>query len=650
MGKVKALKHNANKGKQQLHEIKGGSIKKNKDSKFKNTPKDQKPPNKNKVSKKYLDQKSSPNGNAVAKRSKQDSPNKKQNFKQNTNSNKAQRIGKKTFNPKKVEKQLDKSNSNTIESEDDSLNKSDETSESDSDIPDILGKSLGDETDDEDYEEEEEEDTDNDDDSDEEEIDDDDDSDEEEMSEHKGVKMFKGLQSKNKKNQKEDDEIESNENTTESDEDDDEDDTDEDDDKEKQKKKDDHIKKPKIRIIKNYAEVDPIVSENSDSDDYSNDTTDYSDDDDAELGTKALLGQSIADDDDENFNGEDKDSSDDMYEDDISSEIEKDSENDENDAEREANENENSIIGRFNITQKEKDDLARRIVLIDNISKTTPSNEIAELCKEYGKYQIFEARPYPAFFLDSEKGEQIEPLEWLNRDYPHLETFSVNVLYSNRQDALKAMKHMHGMKFAGNYLNVVTADQTVQEPDYAVYITNLKKTMPDNYIWKMFNQCGTIVRMRNVRDPITGLSRGFGYISFNNVDSAKFALEYNNVKLNGRRIKVLPYPYREKTSVKNLVEEIRRRNQTILESGKRILENDNRSSKKFKKSSGEPANVEPERNIKKHKKQEGDKKKSTAFQGQMVELKNKNKKNKLDKKKKKMAEKLVAKSKKTKKN
>jgi len=34
----------------------------------------------------------------------------------------------------------------------------------------------------------------------------------------------------------------------------------------------------------------------------------------------------------------------------------------------------------------------------------------------------------------------------------------------------------------------------------------------------------------------------------------------------------------------------------------------------------------------------------------MVELKNKNKTNKLDKKKKKMAEKLVAKSKKTKKN
>jgi len=520
MGKVKALKHNANKGKQQLHEIKGGSIKKNKDSKFKNTPKGkvalinnsieiyrklspkvssgnkssgQKPtPTKNKVSKKYWDQKSSPNDNAVAKRSKQDSPNKKQNFKQNTNSNKGQRIDKKTFNPKKVEKQLDKPNSNTIESEDDSLNKSDETSESDSDIPDILGKSLGDETDDEDYEEEEE-DTDNDDDSDEEEMDDDDDSDEEEMCEHKGVKMFKGLQSKNKKNQKEDDEIESNENTTESD--DDEDDTDEDDDKEKQKKKDDHIKKPKIRIIKNYAEVDPTVSENSDSDDYSNDTTDYSDD--AELGTKALLGQSIVDDDDENFNGEDKDSSDDMYEDD-SSEIEKDSENDEYDAEREANENENSIIGRFNITQKEKDDLTRRIVLIDNISKKTPVNVITELCEQYGKYQIFEAKPYPAFFLDSEQAEKIEPSEWLSRDYPHLETYSVNVLYSNRYDALKAMKYMHGKKYAGNYLNVITADQVVQEPDHAVYITNIKKSTYNksllvichNYVlWKIIMKC-----------------------------------------------------------------------------------------------------------------------------------------------------------------
>jgi len=107
----------------------------------------------------------------------------------------------------------------------------------------------------------------------------------------------------------------------------------------------------------------------------------------------------------------------------------------------------------------------------------------------------------------------------------------------------------------------------------------------------MFNQCGIIERIRNIRDPITGLSKGFAYISFDNEAGAKFALKYDNVNLNGQRIKVLPYPYHEKTFVKNLIEEIRRRNQTILESKKRILENDNRSSKKFKKSSGEPANV-----------------------------------------------------------
>ncbi|EGI67091.1 PREDICTED: nucleolin-like [Acromyrmex echinatior] len=626
MGKVKALKHNANKGKQQLHEIKGGSVKKNKDSKFKNTSKDQKPVPNKKISKKYWDQKSSPN--------------KKQNFKQSKNSNKAQKIDKKTFNSKKVEKQLDKSDSNTIESEDDSSNKSDETFESDSDIPDIFDKSLGEDDEDEDCEkDEEEEDTDSDDESDEEEMDDDDGSDEEEMSEHKGVKMFKGLQSKNKKNQKED-EIESNttENTTESDDDDDEDNTDEDEnkDKEKQKKKDN-------RITKNYAEILDLTSDS----DYSNDTTDFSDDENAELGTKALLEQSIADDDDdEDFNGEDKDSSD---EDDISSEVEEDSEND--DVKKEANENENSIIRRFNITQQEKDDIAKRIVLIDNIPKTTPRAVIEKVCREHGKYQIFEAKPYPAFFLDEEEDmEQIEPLEWINRDYPHLETFSVNVLYSKRRSALIAVKYMHGLMFGRNFLSAVTADKIVQEPPHAVYITDLKKTMPDNCIWDMFNRCGFIMRFRNVRDSITGLSRGFGYVSFKTEDSVKTALTYSNEKIDGWRIKVMPYPYCEKSFVKKLEKETRQRNQPILENGKRILENDNRSSKKFKKSSGEPANVEPERNIKKQKKQEEDKKKSTAFQGQMVELKNKNKKNKLDKKNKKMAEKLAATSKKTKKN
>lgn len=55
---------------------------------------------------------------------------------------------------------------------------------------------------------------------------------------------------------------------------------------------------------------------------------------------------------------------------------------------------------------------------------------------------------------------------------------------------------------------------------------------------------------------------------------------------------------------------------------------------------------EYERNLKKNKKQQEtqySEEKSTAFQGQKVDLKNK-KKNKFDKKKKKMAEKLTAKS------
>lgn len=52
--------------------------------------------------------------------------------------------------------------------------------------------------------------------------------------------------------------------------------------------------------------------------------------------------------------------------------------------------------------------------------------------------------------------------------------------------------------------------------------------------------------------------------------------------------------------------------------------------------------AEHERNVK-HTKQQGDNKETKAFQGQKVQLKSK-KKNKLDKKKKKMAEKLTAKS------
>lgn len=154
--------------KKQLHTIKTGSVKKDKNPKFKNTSvgkvaliNNSKATNKNTPSQKNFqknkDVKNNAKLNQKLKQNKQNSPNEAQNKPANKKIN---------LTPKKKLEESDDSNSD--EEDIISICKEDDTfeEESDDDIPDILGKSLQDESDEDDEDFEEEEDDDDDDDND----------------------------------------------------------------------------------------------------------------------------------------------------------------------------------------------------------------------------------------------------------------------------------------------------------------------------------------------------------------------------------------------------------------------------------------------------------------------------------------------------
>lgn len=527
MGKVKPRKSNTDQvTTQQLHEIKGGSIKKNKDRKFKNTPtskialiNDSKAQDK---SVKYISQKAVQKGFADtknknqnspkqisksnAKHAKQNSPNGKPSFSSKTG--KASFKGKLIFDPEEVLEQFDDSSSDsnekTVSQEDDSLNKTDETFEdeenSDTDVPDIFGKSLGDESDedDEDFEEEEGE----------EEEDDEEDTDEEETIEYKGVKMFKGLESKTKKNKDQesdddddnDDEDKSDENMTfdESDEYNDEDNEDEDEEEEEDEEKeeteedDDNDEKQNIKdlnqIDTSLMKTDEDESTDDDDDEDDNDNDDDDDDDDEmdeEIGLKALLGKSIVDDDnDEDFNEEDEEDDED---DDISSEDEDDEENDNTVIQIEAitKEKINKIANKRDIqVEKKKRTFEKeeqwklmedKLVLIENISKETTKEKIIELFSQYGDLKQIVLEPLIVYCKNSKKTaagrtDQVQP---------KLLSLMGKLLYKTEESALNAVKAMHGTVVDGNFLSVQTLAKFNGPYDAGktVFITNLKKGM-----------------------------------------------------------------------------------------------------------------------------------------------------------------------------
>ncbi|XP_077280971.1 uncharacterized protein LOC143907835 [Temnothorax americanus] len=707
MGKTKPWKQNT-KGhvsKDQFRQVKVGSIKKNKDPKFKNTPTgkvalidNSKARNKNvkympslpsqkNAQKGFTDAKNkNKNQNSPkqavkgnAKHLKQGSPNEKKFSSKAENKSLKRKF---IFNPEETLELFDDSssgvNEETASQEDTSLNKTDETFEdeegSDTDTPDIFGNSLKDESDedDEDFEEEDEV---------EEEDDDSDDSgnnDEEETVEYKGVKRFKGLKPKAKKNDADkeaqesdgdddDDEGENYMNATfdESDEDDDEDN---DNDDEKQ-----------VQNIKGQYDDLPMET---DEDDDKDDDDDDDDDVDEEMGLKALLGQSIVDDDDdEDFNEENEDDedvdinsedSDDLDEenikallsivdddddedfneeneddedDDISSEDEDDEENDNTviqvKADKAANKKESQVEKAKKTSIIDiRTVMFKRVVIIENISKETTKEQITALFGPYG--DVVQVSLDPLIILTT----VTNPKTAAAKTRPKLLSFTGKLLYSNEESALNAVKAMHGKIVDGNYLMVQTLGKFNGPYDArkAVFITNLKKDVKLNEIWKAFRECGDINCVELKRNPET-MSCRCGYIHFFTEEAVSNALKLSDVvEVQGQRVTVVKIRfnpndkdwYRSETFVYRPL---------IGEGTERLVLH--KPLKKFEHSLGESLarNATRERNVKKHKKQEDDEgKESTAFQGQKVNLKNKKKKNKLDKKKKKMAERLAAKS------
>lgn len=693
MGKAKVWKYNKDQEakKQQLHGTKDGSVKKNKKPKFKSTPtgkvalinssKEQ-----NKLSRKNL-QKGFGNGNiqtnilpkkaskSNGNQLKQGSPNKKHSLsKAQNDSIAAQKEHKNVLHPKtKMHQSHDESliKSDTIDFEsasssdmEDSFN--DVQSDSDIAVPDILGQSLADDSDedDKDFEEEdddsnEEEDDDNSNEEEEEEEDDsneeeyDDDSDEE-MVEHRGVKMFKGLKSNIKKNDideedQEDDDDDEDENKSDEDmgfgnEDDDDDEDDED--EEEENDNDRKQLQKKLGEADSSLEIDESDEIEDEDEDEDEDIDEDDDSTDEELGIEALLGKSIADDDDdEDFNEEDEDDEDD----DISSEDEYISSKDEMNVIRKENakkktaeapnkKGETQGLTTLEHLSKKEVELTKKMIAIQNI----PSNKTEEeLRKMFGQFGTIES-----CHLKYDSKEEISKSS-KNKAF---------ILYKTEKSALKAAKAMHGKMIGPNYLfvqNLYKYDQDIDRSKI-IAIHNLKSTIDVNMIWSLFTQqCGPVKFIQLVHDEQTGLSKGSAVIYFETEDVARSAFKLNGYKFSGRSIKVEPYdgPIRDKGRIfgtgtwgKECLMYLVNRNK------KRALlnQNDNKPLKKFKHSLETNVAYNVEKNVKKQKKQQAENKQSPTsslgFQGQKVDLKNKKKKNKLDKKKKRMAEKLLAKS------
>ena len=72
-----------------------------------------------------------------------------------------------------------------------------------------------------------------------------------------------------------------------------------------------------------------------------------------------------------------------------------------------------------------------------------------------------------------------------------------------------------------------------------VYVGNLPFTIEDADLEKLFSSYGEIEEIAVIKDKFSGRSKGFGFVTFKDDESAKKAIsEMNDKEVEGRKLKV----------------------------------------------------------------------------------------------------------------
>jgi splicing factor 3B subunit 4 len=123
------------------------------------------------------------------------------------------------------------------------------------------------------------------------------------------------------------------------------------------------------------------------------------------------------------------------------------------------------------------------------------------------------------------------------------------VEFRNEDDADYAIKIMHMIKLCGKPIKVNKAsqDKRTQEVGANVFVGNLSEEVDEKGLKDIFSAFGVVLSTKIMRDPESGSSKRYGFVSFDNFDSSDEAMK----KMNGQYISGKPidvtYAYKKDT-------------------------------------------------------------------------------------------------------
>lgn len=197
---------------------------------------------------------------------------------------------------------------------------------------------------------------------------------------------------------------------------------------------------------------------------------------------------------------------------------------------------------KIQINQEEEKLKNERTVFVGNLPVTCNKKKLKSFFKEYGQIESVRFRSMiPADGTVSKKLAAIK-----RKIHPDQKNINAYVVFKDETAATKALNRNGAQIADGFRIRVDLASETSSRDKRSVFVGNLPYKIEDSAVEDHFLDCGTVVAVRIVRDPVTGLGRGFGYVLFENTDAVHLALKLNNSELMGRKLRVMRSVNKEK--------------------------------------------------------------------------------------------------------
>jgi splicing factor 3B subunit 4 len=122
------------------------------------------------------------------------------------------------------------------------------------------------------------------------------------------------------------------------------------------------------------------------------------------------------------------------------------------------------------------------------------------------------------------------------------------VEFRGEEDAEYCMKVMNMVKLYGKALKVNKASQDKRQTDVGanIFIGNLDPEVDEKILYDTFSAFGGILQTPKImRDPETGFSKGYGFISFENFEASDLAIESMNGQYLYNRVIVCQYAFKK---------------------------------------------------------------------------------------------------------